>query len=361
MILSRIQQIKSSGLSIAVDARSLCGPLSGIGHYVHEVLKALDKVGNVQLHVYCAPRFPTVPLPDHWHVRMVPLPRQIAIKAVFGHWARMDKVDVFWAPQTILPRGKFPKVATVHDLNHILVPETMSWGTALAHRLWFESDIHRADRVVANSSGTSERLMSLLGRRADQVAVPGVVSRFRPMNAGEYTDVLSKYQLQPGYVLAVGTLEPRKNLQALIRAHASLYADGRVPELVLGGSIGWGKALPPESFPGVRLLGYVADEHLPALFSAARAYAIPSLYEGYGMPAAEARACGVNILASDIPELREAAGPGAVFVATDESSIREGLLKVVSEPPSELVNERVCWEQTAEIYLEQFTSVIQIV
>lgn len=346
-------------LSIGVDARSLCGPLSGIGHYVHEVLKAIDEIADVQLHLYCAPKPPAIQLRADWRVRTVSMPRQVAVRTIFGRWAKQDKIDVFWAPQTILPKGNFPKVVTVHDLNHILVPETMSWGTLLAHRLWFEGDVLKANRVVSNSSGTSERLVQYCGRHSNAEALPGIHPRYRPLVQNECVEVLSRYRIQANYLLAVGTLEPRKNIQTLVRAHASLYSAGLAPELILVGRMGWGKSLSSDSFPGVRLLGYVRDDDLPALFSAASAFVIPSLYEGYGMPAAEARACGVNIMATDIPELREAAGPGAVFVNSDEDSIREGLVKVISLPRQLDFEAPIRWESTAKVYLDQFISAVE--
>lgn len=343
------------GLSVAVDARSLCAPLAGIGHYVREVLLALDNTGSLRIHLYCAPRPPVIELPRHWNVRVARTPRQIALKLFFGHWADRDGADVFWAPQTLLPRTRLPTVATIHDLNHILVPDTMSWGTRLAHRLWFNHDVFSATRIVANSHATAQRLTNLVGRTTNAIATPGVAARFSRMDHSAYMPVLRKYGLEPHFLLAVGTLEPRKNIITLARAHAPLYAAGKAPPLALAGRVGWGEAFPASDFPGIRLLGYVADEDLPALYSAAAAFVLPSLYEGYGMPAAEARACGTRIMASNLPELREAAGPNAIFVAPDETGIRDGLLQVLALPPQPPARPST-WDGAACVYLNEFSA-----
>ena len=119
----------------------------------------------------------------------------------------------------------------------------------------------------------------------------------------------------PGTCSAWGPFEPRKNIPTLVKAYLQLRSQRSMPDLVLAGQKGWGSDESLLSGPGIRSLGYVEERDLPALYSGATAFLMPSLYEGYGMPAAEARACGCRVVATDIRELREAAGDQAIFVS----------------------------------------------
>lgn len=353
--------ISSTGreLHLGVDARSLCGRLTGIGRYVLETLLCLhEQRPDFRITLYCAPGPVTVRIPSEWRVRVIRLPRQVAVKLVFGTLARRDGVDVFWAPQTLIPLGRrLPVVSTVHDLNHKLARESMSWITRWAHTLWFDGDVARASRIVANSRGTAERLRSMLGLRAHAIARPGVHPMFQPQSAHSIAKVRQKYGLTSQYFLNVATLEPRKNIPALLQAYRLLRtAKGEaVPDLVVVGQKGWNVDVDWHEFEGVHALGYVESEDLPVLYSGAVALIIPSIYEGFGMPAAEARACGCPVVATNIPELREAAGPDAIYIKPTVTGICEGLALALGDDrvparPSRPFD----WESCAKVYAEQF-------
>ena len=339
---------------IAVDARSLCGPLTGIGNYVNEILKELGKDERFQFLLYCAPHKPLIATPEAWLVRASRLPRQVALRTTFKYWAQKDNVDVFWAPQTLAPRMQVPVVSTIHDLNYLLAPTTMSWGTKLAHKLWFNEDVRASRHLIANSFATAERLKNHLEVNVSAVARPGVSDNFCPASASAVYKAKLKYNLPSEYLIAVGTLEPRKNINALIEAHTPLFIDGKAPALVLVGRCGWKTDTRSFERPGLRLLGYVPDADLPALYSAAHALVIPSLYEGYGMPASEARACGCPVVATDIPELHESAGQDAIFITPTAEGISEGILlaaKTLRPAPIRLSS----WSDAAKAYSKIFS------
>lgn len=346
-------------ISLGVDARSLTGKLSGIGRYVHETLLALDALDPaINVTLYCAPSRPSMDLLPSWKVRTTRLPRQIALKLAFGPLARKDQVDVFWAPQTLTPwfLGKSPIVSTVHDLNHILAPETMSVVTRLAHKLWFNADVRRARAVLTNSHGTALRLREQLGIEAADVAYPGVSTHYHRTDSATTASVLRRHGLKHPYLLSVSTLEPRKNIPALIRAYQRLRQTRTMPELVLVGQKGWSTGEELLRGPGVRALGYVDQSDLPALYTGAAAFLMPSLYEGYGMPAAEARACGCIVMVTDIPELREAAEKDAIFIQPSEDGIADGILRALAaEPPS--CRRTQGWEECAQHYARLFRAV----
>lgn len=343
-------------MHLGVDGRALCGQLAGIGHCVHEILLRLEVE---RISIFCAPSLPSIELRASWDVRVARLPRQVALKWKFREWALQSNIDVFWAPQTLLPHfgRKIPTVSTVNDLNHLLVPKTMSWGTRLAHRLWFETDVNAADVVVAISDGTAHRLRRAYKRDA-RIARPGVGADFFPRSSEDRARIRKIYSLPEHYLLAVSTLEPRKNIAALIAAHQHLFSKGEAPPLVLVGKSGWKTSKDSLQRPGIHLLGYVPTADLPALYSAASGYLMPSLYEGYGMPVAEARACGCRVMATDIPELREAAANQGIFVQPTEEGITSGIRTLLTSPAG-AATPKTRWEDAAAIYLQAFKDAIE--
>jgi len=341
---------------LGIDARSLSGQLTGIGTYVYEIIKRLE-IRKITL--YTAPSKISAELPNHFDAKSWRLPRQVALKYAFGGEIKRDRIDVFWAPQTLLPsnRQSIPTVSTIHDLNHLYVPETMSWATRLAHKLWFNRDIHKADILVCNSAATATRVEKEFGLRS-LVSRPGVSEDFYPRSQREIDYARKVCELPSTYLLAVSTIEPRKNIPNLLKAHDFLFRRGEVPPLVLVGRNGWKPGMAgQQTQEGVIYTGYVDRQLLPAIFSGAAGFVMPSIYEGFGMPAAEARACGCRVMTSDTPELREATGELGIFVETSTDSIIEGirnLLKSRPHPPSR----NFTWEAASEVYMKAFKSAL---
>jgi len=338
-----------SELRLGIDAAVLSKPLSGIGRYLFEICKRLDGLLPEARFVVYSPTPLAVTLPsDRWTVRVggAALARfgstYLWLKLWVARMAAKDGVDIFWAPRTILPgpSSAFSTVSTVHDLNYRIFPASMPYATLWAHRFWFAADVRRADRVVTNSGGTRDRLRDLLNVQADAIAPPGISSAFAPQSAARVADRLSALGVGRPYFLAVGTLEPRKNLPALIEAFVSLKREGELAGygLQIAGAGGWRRgqissSLASAAEAGVRWLGFVPDEDLAVLYTGAHALVFPSLYEGFGIPAAEALACGTRVVASDLPELREAAGPQGIYIQATVAGIRAGLLAAVRAEP----------------------------
>lgn len=351
-------------MKIGIDGFPLANRIAGIGRYVLEICRELGPLlPEAEFILYSPEPLATELPPERWRIRVggKRFPSSYRwLKTTAARMAEADGIDVFWATRTILPRrsSAFRTLTTVHDLNYQLFPGSMPHVTLWIHRLWFESDVRRADAVVTNSQGTADRLHKLLGVATDAVARPGVRPPFAPQDPQHVDRRLTALGVRQPYHLAVGTLEPRKNLATLIEAFISLKQSGELTDhqLLVAGSQGWRNrhlhTLLNEAVRyGVRWLGFVSDEDLAALYAGSQAFIFPSLYEGFGIPAAEARACGAPIIASDIPELREAAGKDALFVQPTVEALERALLNPPKKPVASLTPS---WLDAATIMAKQF-------
>ncbi len=238
---------------------------------------------------------------------------------VLPRQARRARVDVLHCPSFRGPVGSpVPLVVTVHDLAVLRHPELFNRWTREYSRRYVHRVVAGARLVVAVSEFTRGELVEVLGTPAEQVrVVPNAVpAGFSPDGARAEGD----------YVLAVGTLEPRKNLVRLAEA-----AELAGVELRVVGARGWGDVALPAH---VKLVGPVGDEELAALYRGARCLAYPSLYEGFGIPIVEAMACGTPVVTSAGGATEEVAGGAAVLVdPLDPQAIAAGLEEAFARAP----------------------------
>lgn len=328
-------------LRIGIDGRCLEEKLTGIGRYVYELCRELDQcMEDAEFFVYSRTPLKIQLFSERWHSRVEPiefcrrLKSSLWLKLRCGVLASEDHLDVFWGAATFLPhlRQGVRTVSTVYDLNYRIVPETMGTANLWAYRLFFRSDVLKADKVLTISSGTAHRLKKVVERDADGIIYPAVSSHFAIPVPSVIRSTLNKYGIKGPYHLSVATWEPRKNLELLIRTYVEMKRSRELTDhkLVLVGGRGWKDdklvtlldGAPPDT---IIPLGYVDDADLPSLYAGATAFVFPSLYEGFGMPLLEARACGTRVIASDIPELRESGGD-AIFIKPTNDGIRKGIL-----------------------------------
>lgn len=231
-----------------------------------------------------------------------------------------------------------PVVITIHDLSFIRFPHLFRAGNRFYLTVMTRLSARHARRLIAVSEHAASESVRLLGvpRERIDVVYHGVDPAFRPLPADEVAAFRRRRQLPEKFVLFVGTLEPRKNLERLIEAFARIHRDGA--KLVLVGGKGW---LYDDLFARVEALGlddavvfpgYVRSEELPLWYNAASAFAYPSLYEGFGMPVTEAQACGTPVLTSTSSSLPEAAGEAALLVdPEDVGDIASGLARIIDD------------------------------
>jgi glycosyltransferase involved in cell wall biosynthesis len=324
---------------IGIDGRRLGPRLKGIGRYVWELCKGLDRVLPAARFFLYSPKSLNLPsISPRWSLRVDGsplgrrLPNNLWLATRVGLMSRRDNLDAFWAGTGLLPLIglKTRGVLTVHDLVQCVAPETMNLQALWAARLFFWRSLAKADAVVTNSAGTAHRLETSFGYKAAAVVRPGLSRVFQPRSASETRAVLIRYRVTQPYLLSVSTWEPRKGLAPLIRAFRRMKAEGMIPDhnLLLVGERGWKNSSIIElasNSESVVSLGFVDDKSLAALYSGTDAFIYPSTYEGFGMPVLEARACGARVVTSDIPELREAGGDDAIYVAPTEEGICCGI------------------------------------
>jgi glycosyltransferase involved in cell wall biosynthesis len=318
----------------------------GIGRYVRELVAALAEYdGETPYRLFVAgagrkalppppgPNFSYAPcfvtpewLARLWHRARLPIPVEL--------WTGV--LRLFHATDFTLPpvyRGT-PAVLTVHDLSFVRVPGAASPALkAYLDRVVLRY-VRRADHVLADSQATKDDLVTLYATPPQKVSVllSGVHPRFKPTHDPA---IRARYGIGDGpFALAVGTVQPRKNYERLMRALAGLPD----VQLVVAGGRGWleGPIYAAVESLGLRervkFIGFAADEDLPALYTEARCLAFPSLYEGFGLPILEAMACGTPVLTSNVSSLVEVAGDAAVLVdPLSEASLRDGLTRILSD------------------------------
>jgi glycosyltransferase involved in cell wall biosynthesis len=231
-------------------------------------------------------------------------------------------------------------VVTIYDMSFVRYPARLSMSRQLYLRVATRLSARQARRVIAISESGKAEIALLLGVPLDHidVALPGVSDKFQPSTAVDVRDFREREGLPERYILYVGTLEPRKNLDTLLRAYAQLPSRPKV-KLVLAGATGW------QTSPFFRLLddlelkdhvilpGFVPNDQLPMWYSAAEVFVYPSLYEGFGLPLLEAMACGTPVIAANTTSLPEAVGDAGLLVAPlNPSAWADALESLVTDP-----------------------------
>jgi glycosyltransferase involved in cell wall biosynthesis len=226
--------------------------------------------------------------------------------------------------------GHYRRVVTVHDAIAFRYSQGYNRVNNFLNRRYLPTMLHFADAVITDSQAAKADIETYLGLPPNKVHCSYIAAdiRFSPVAAEDTARVVAKYDLRPPFVLYLGALEARKNVDGLLRAYAQLVHAGFAnAQLVIGGKPTWkheaiGRTLSELALgERVKFTGYVEDADLPALYSAAAVFAFPSHYEGFGLPVLEAMACGTPVVCSNNSSLPEVVGDAALMVdpANDEA------------------------------------------
>lgn len=272
------------------------------------------------------------------------------------------KDGILWSPGNTGPLRQRRQVVTIHDTSMIEHPEWFEWKFAAWYKLLLPKLAKISTHVLTVSEHAKSRIVDIC--KIDQskvtVAYNAVDPSFRPVPEEDVRAMRDRLSLGPSYILVVGSVQPRKNLGRLLSAWRSVEHRLQDTELVIaGGSFKVFKDVGLGDLPQrVRMLGYVDEADLPALYSGCLAFCYPSLYEGFGMPTLEAMACGAPVITSNSTALPEVVGDAAILVdpmSVDEigSAIvrvaRDASLRAGMKQRGERRLQAFNWDQTAEI------------
>ncbi len=334
---------------IGIDAHTIGARQAGNETYVKNLIPALAELDSVNRYTLF---FAQKQAAEEWRLRfanfsvqLVPAPTPIVrVPVALAFELRRRPVDVLHVQFTAPPFCRVPVVATIHDLSFEHLPETFTRRGRFQLRLTVRRTARLAARVATASDYSRQDLIRTYRLRPEKVVVTyyGVDSRYTPNPASdrEAPEARRRFRIERDFVLAVGSLQPRKNLVRLIHAYARLRAEqkGFTHQLVIVGRPLW---LFREIFAEIErqpwardiiVTGYVADEELPALYRAAAVLVYPSLLEGFGLPPLEAMACGTPVVASSTSCFPEILGDAAVLVDPyDEAALARAILTSVSD------------------------------
>lgn len=251
------------------------------------------------------------------------------------------RCDLYHEPNYMAMPTERPTVVTVHDLSVLLHPEWHPAERVRAYETRFRASLQGDLRFIADTEYIRREMIDLLGVHPSRITAIhlGVRPELRPLPPEQVESSLDSLGLEPGYLLHIGAIEPRKNLLMLMKAFVDLppVLRERHP-LVLVGGWGWRNEAIQDYYhstarhAGVFQLGYVPDEHLSAVYNGARALVFPSHYEGFGFPPLEMLACGGAVLASDIGSLREILPASQrLMPADDQAAWREAMYRLLTD------------------------------
>lgn len=326
----------NSGMHIGIDARLPFYQMGGISQYTVHLVQALAAVDPENLYTifhsrkdgrsYLPPSAANFRRQNLWTPSHHRLERLALAAELLPH-----RLDVWHSPDFIPPAaGAKRTVITVHDLNFIFYPEFLTAESLRYYAGQIAWAVQKADHISADSQATRRDLIERLGAPPEKVTtIPLAVNPVyeRPYPADAIHQTLTQYNLPPGFILCVGTLEPRKNLPMLLRAYQRLRRETAVDiPLILVGGKGW---IYDEIFAAidalalhnqVRHLSGVDDERLAHLYHAAGVLVTPSKYEGFGLPALEAMYCGCPVIVSNCGSLPEVVGAAGLLLDPDDDA-----------------------------------------
>lgn len=368
-------------MKVAIFADQLLYQMpGGIGTYLTHLAPELVRQGGEDRHAFFHCGKPDQRLPGLAEdLEQVRIPGgRAALGLAWNYLGRpridshMKPLDLMHATQLVVPATRAPMVATIYDLFVIKYPEYFPprWRRLLGRGL--EIVLSRARLLLAISQSTADDLTAILRPGDDRVrAIPLGVDEPPHTEPEEAEAVKRRYGLPEVYLLYVGTREPRKNLERLLDAYEIFSAGaGAGTGLVLAGPPGWGTGAleaRARSLPGVRFTGFVPSTDLDLIYKGARAFAYPSIEEGFGLPVLEAMARGVPVVASDTPAIAEVAGGAALLVDPYDTA---GLADALQEACGDASRRRemarrgleraglYTWEETARLTLEAYREAV---
>jgi len=379
-------------MRIGIDAYPLTRKnFTGLGTYLLNLIKELQIIDKENEYFLYGCKDFTLPFKnERWHTRLIEGPKILSqISTLWLAWGcrntlLRDKIDIFIGTQNLIPPflpASIKEILVMHDLCLYICPQNLGLSLYLAHRAIFPKSLLSADRIIAITDSTRADIKRFFPRieneKIDTVYYGGPAGEFRPMDrllAGER--VAAKFRHSPSFILAVASLEWRKNITGILKAFHLCRHKHKVDTklLIVGGER---RSKVSEIYriyndlslqDSVFFLGHADTDDLVSLYSAAEALIFPSFYEGFGLPPLEAMACGTPVVASDIPVFREILQDAALLVdPNDPEKISDAIYQVLTNKSmSEELRSKglerakfFSWKKTAQETLNVINKLIQ--
>jgi len=364
-------------MKIGIDIRSAGGEKTGKGFYTLHITRELlkkDKKNDYFLYADSG----VAGFEEFKNAKTIIIEK----RGVFWHRAvakdvLKENMDVFFAPSSfIIPsmlakasaEKKIKVIITIHDIAAILFPEFHEKKAVILEKLFIKKAIKAATKILAVSENTKKDLIKKFKVPSEKIEVMHCAASadFCPINTTEekVKELKEKISIPEKFFLTVGTVQPRKNYEALLQAFAMFYEKNKNYHLIIVGNSGWGKSDFSKIIEAnylqkhVHLLGYITSKNLNFLYNTAQAFIFPSLYEGFGIPPLEAMKAGCPIIASNTSSIPEVLGEAAIYC--DPRSPAEfafAMEKIISneELKADLINKgriqskKFNWENSAQV------------
>ena len=375
-------------MRVLIDCTSITRNKAGVGVYAKNLVEELIRLPDgPEYFLLVQDDDPELDFSGHPRVTMIKVRAKIFRKLplrflleqlVLPCMLVIHRIDVVHSLHYSFPLIRFgtKQVVTLHDMTFFSMPQAHETIKKIYFRFFIRADVRFADEVIFDSHSSQSDCTARLGplRGASAVVHLGKSEAFHTnLDRGEIRRVREKYGLSAEFVLFVGTIEPRKNLARLVSAFAAVCEQHPGLLLAIAGKKGWMNDGLMETIKGLKLesrvifTGFVSEEEKPFLIAAARVFAYPSLYEGFGIPVLEALACGIPTVTSNVSSLPEVAGDAALTI--DPHSVAElasALEKLISDEP---LRERLTrdalkqaakftWTKTALMTREAYSDVL---
>lgn len=374
-------------MKIAIDISQIVYEGTGVARYTRELVRHLVRIDTQNQYVLFAGTWRKKSTVEdyarefhgmkHVHIKILPIPQIIGTFLwnslhVIPVEQFIGSIDLLHSSDWIQPPTRAKRVTTLHDFVVLKFPET-SHKRIVSNQLkrlqWVKKE---CDAVIADSQATSNDAAQYLHIPKEKLftAYPGIDPMYQSATEKDKARVRQTYNLWGDYILALGTMEPRKNLKRLLWAYLQVKENHRtsakIPQLVLVGKQGWGKRM--QTGAGAKILGYVPDTDLPALYAAAKLFVYPSLYEGFGFPVLEAMAAGCPVVTSEGGSLKEVAGDAAILIDpenVEDISAQIQRITIDTQLRSELIQKgkqqaaRFTWERTAATVLDVYETLFR--
>jgi alpha-1,3-rhamnosyl/mannosyltransferase len=332
--------------AICIDCSPLLVRSAGVKTYLYHLINALRALSPESIRTFLAPSHPGLLHEGGFKLHPWQIATLIALNELPSFLATLvaPRCDIFHASNLLRGIPRRPRLTgTVHDVTSWILPECHTPDNIAADKAFAERVLKRADGLIAVSENTKRDAVRVLNIAPDKIRVIhlGIPPAYRSVPPPDITRLARQLALQKPYFLSVGTIEPRKNLDTLLTAWQTLSPSLRENyDLIVAGPPGWSSDATTKRLlqantdkQGIRYLGYIPEPDLPALTAGATAFVYPSLYEGFGIPVAQAMAAGSPVITSNLSSLPEITAGSAVLI--DPRSVAEltGAIQRVGESP----------------------------